>query len=151
MPIHISPLTLRKRFNPYATNSADLFIEESRKADPRQKEVFAALFTFGSLCSLAKGGAQAATLYQTTGNQGILSGHGEPYPVYHTLKSVASYQGKSVKILKSNDSHSVQGMLLDDKLLAVVNFTQKQQHVRMDDRDYLLDPLEIKFESLSRA
>lgn len=151
MPVHISPLTLRKRFNPYATNPSDVFIEEWRKADPRQKEEFAGLWTFGCLRSLSKGGAQAVTLFQTTGSQGILSGNGEAYPVYNMLKTLAPYQGKSVQVLESSDSHSVQGMLLDGKVLAMANFTGEAQHVKKQNRDYLLDPLEIKFEPLNRA
>ena len=151
MPVHISPLTLRKRFNPYATNPADLFIPEEVKSDPRQKEAFAAVWTFGSLCNLSKGNAAAVTLYQTAGNQGMLSNQGEPYPVYDVIKNFALYQGRPVSILDSSDSLSVQGMVLDGKILALANLTKKEKSVRFGKREILLDPLEMKFEPLHRA
>ncbi|MEX2234962.1 MAG: hypothetical protein WD824_22560 [Cyclobacteriaceae bacterium] len=151
MPVHISPLTLRKRFNPYATNAADLFIEESKKADPRQKEEFAAAWTFGSLCNLTKGEASAITFFQTIGNQGILSSEGAPYPVYHTLKGFSPYQGKSVSILESSDPLAAQGILLDGKLMGLVNLTQEEKAVRFDNSEYRLGAHEIWFEALHRA
>lgn len=151
MPIHISPITLRKRFNPYATNPADLFLEESKKADPRQKDVFTAVWIFASICSLAQGGAQAITFFQTIGNQGILSRDGGPYPVYHTLKSFAPFQGKQVNIIKSSEPLNVQAILLDSKILAMVNLTGDEMEVRMNKLVYKLSPREIRFEPLSRA
>ena len=151
MPVHISPLTLRKRFNPYATNPADLFIDEAKKADPRQKEEFAAAWAFGSICSLAKGEASAITFFQTIGNQGILSQKGEPYPVYHLLKSFSAYQGKSVSVLDSSDPLAAQGVLLDGKVLGLANLTQEEKAVRFDNLDYRLGPQEIRFEALHRA
>ena len=151
MAVHISPLTLRKRFNPYASNPADLHIAESLKADPRQKETFAAGWTFGSLRNLSKGGAQAVTLFQTIGNQGILSAQEAPYPVYDTLKGLAPYQGKSVKILESSDPHAVQAMMLENKILVMVNYTSTPQTVKLGDTQSHLNPSEIKFETLDRA
>lgn len=148
MPVHISPLTLRKRFNPYATNPADLFIEEWRKADPRQKEDFGALWTFGSICSLARGGASAITLYQTVGNQGILSPEGQPYPLYKILKGFSPYQRRSVKVLESADPLAVNGILLGGKILAIANLTDSEQAVRFNNKSYTLAPRETKMESL---
>ena len=151
MPVHISPLTLRKRSNPYATDPADLFIPEEAKADPRQKEAFAAVWTFGSLCNLSRGKAAAVTLFQTTGNQGILSNQGEPYPVYDVIKNFALHQGRPVSILESSDSLSVQGIVFDGRILALANLTKKEKSVRFGKHEILLGPLEMKFEPLHRA
>lgn len=151
MPVHVSPITLRKRFNPYATNPADLHISESAKADPRQKEAFAALWTFGSLCSLSKGGAAAVTFFQTAGGQGIVSNEGEPYPVYHTLKTFLPYQGKEVSILESTEPLAVQGMVLDGKFLALMNLTQEDKTVQFNDMEVSLSPLEMKMHGLYRS
>jgi D-apionolactonase len=149
--VHISPVTLRKRFNPYATNPADLFIEESKKADPRQKREFAAIWTFGALCSLAKGGASFVTFYQTMGNQGILPAHGDPYPVYRTFKSLSPYQGKPVNVLKSSDPLAVQAMVLDGKMLALANLTDEKRVVRFKKTEVKLSPMEMKFVPLNRT
>lgn len=149
--VHASPVALRKRFNPYATNPEDLFISESAKADPRQREMFAGIWTFGSVCSLAKGGASAVTYYQTIGNQGILSIEGDPYPVYEMLRNFAPFQGKPAKVLDSNDQLSVQGVVLDRKTLGLVNLTQTEQVVRFAGAEYRLRPREVKFEPLYRT
>lgn len=151
MPVHVSPITLRKRFNPYATNPADLFISESAKADPRQKEVFAALWTFGSLCSLTKGGAASVTFFQTAGDQGIVSLNGTPYPVYETLKTFSPYQGKEVRILDSSQPLAVQGMVLGGKFLALMNLAQQDQTVRFNDSELSLRPFEMKLRELHRS
>ena len=81
LPIHISPLTLQPRFFPL-TNP------DHRKGDPRQQTAFLAVWLEASLKSLATAGAASVTLLQTTGSQGILSGEGEPYPVYEVLKNL---------------------------------------------------------------
>ncbi|MDQ2656433.1 MAG: hypothetical protein M3Y60_03355 [Bacteroidota bacterium] len=149
MPVHISPLTLRKRFNPYATNPADLYIEEEAKADPRMKEPFAALWTLASVCSAAKGGASAITFFQTAGNQGILSLNDKPYPVYDLLKSLSPYQGKAVTVLESRDT-MVTGILLDGKLLAMCNLSHDGKRVRWNEDVFELEPGQIRFEPLHR-
>ncbi len=151
MPVHISPITLRKRYNPYATNPSGLFIDESRKADPRQKEIFAAAWTFGSICSLTKTGASALTYYQTIGNQGIMSEQADPYPVYDTLKSFAAFQGKRVNIPESSDPLRVQAILVENEVLGLVNLTDQGIKVRMDNIILSLGPYEIKFETLHRS
>lgn len=150
MPVHVSPITLRKRFNPYATNPADLFISETAKADPRQKEVLAALWTFGSLCSLSKGGAAAVTFFQTTGDQGIISTDGVPHPVYDTLKTFSPYQGKEVRIVESSEPLAVQGMVLDGKFLALMNLTQEEKNIRFNDAELSLRPQEMTMHALHR-
>lgn len=149
--IHLSPLTLRRRFNPYASNPADLFIDESQKADPRQKEPLAAAWTFACLCSLAKGNATAVTLFQTVGNQGILSSDGQPYPVYDVIRQFTRFQKRSVKILDSSDSLKAQGVLLDDKTLGVVNLTSVEQNVRWNGADITLQPWETRFVASDRT
>ena len=151
MPIHISPITLRKRYNPYATNPADLFLPEEQKSDPRQREDFAAIWTFGSLLSLSAGGAVSVTLYQTVGGQGILSRGGEPYPVYETLKRFSPWQGKEVSMLGSSDPMSVQGVVLGGSSLAVANMTQEEKTVRFNGSAFLLRPREVRFHSLDRS
>lgn len=151
MAVHISPVTLRKRYNPYATNPADLHIPETLKADPRQKEAFAAIWTFGSLCSLARGGASAVTYYQTIGNQGLMSADGISYPVYETIKSFAPYQGKSVSLLESSDPLAAQAIVLDQKLLGMINLTRAPRTVRFQDDEYELPSFGMRFLPLNRA
>jgi len=151
MAVHISPITLKKRFNPYATDPDDLKISERVKADPRQKQAFTAVWTFGSLCSLSKGGASAVTFFQTVGNQGILSPDGIPYPVYDVLKALSPYQGREVRIIESSDPLAVQAMVLDGKFLALGNLTQHGKTVRFDNADFAVRPWGVQLLALHRA
>src|SRR5687768_5789627 len=126
MPVQVSPFTLRKRFNPYATDPKDLYIDESLKADPRQKQNLAALSTFGAVLSLASGGASAITLFQTVGNQGIISAEGQPYPVYDVLRNFARFQGKPVTMLRSSTPLDIIAVLLDGRTIAIANLSHEE-------------------------
>lgn len=87
--IHISPLTLRKRFNPYATIARNRILTNEEKADPRQMSAFCADFAQQSLAQLFQAGASCVTLFQTVGLQGILSKEGNPFPVFDMLRAGA--------------------------------------------------------------
>lgn len=151
MAVHLSPITLLRRFNPYATNPDDLFIPEEKKADPRQREVFCAVWTFGSIIGLTRGGAEAVTFFQTAGNQGVLSREGESYPVYDVLRQFAPFQGKSVTVLDSTNPLAVEAMVIDDKILAVVNYAAQETMVQWNDQRFELGPYEMRFAPLNRA
>jgi D-apionolactonase len=86
--IHISPLTLKKRYNPYATNPAFRILTAEQRSDPRQLEEFCAEFVEASLKQLTDAGATSVTLFQTTGAQGIMSVEGKPYPVYTAIRKL---------------------------------------------------------------
>ena len=149
--VQLSPLALRKRFNPYATNPDDFYIDESLKADPRQKEAFAAVWTFGSICSLARGGASSVTFFQTVGNQGIMSAAGKTFPVYEVLRQMLPYQGKQVSVLESTDPLTIEGVAIEGKFLALVNYSEDEKTAEWQGRYFNLRPREVKFVELNRA
>jgi hypothetical protein len=78
----VSPVTLRPRFNPYATvevriqdsgfSSAGTKLELPPNVDRRQASLFGAAWTLGSLRYLALGGAHSVTYYETHGGRGVL-------------------------------------------------------------------------------
>jgi len=146
--VHISPLTLRRRYNPYATVPEDVYIDEVLRADPRQKEKFAALWTFCSLVNLAKGNADSVTLYQTVGNQGVIGSNGVPYPVYDVIKLLAPYQGKSVEFLESSNPHAVTAAIVDKRILMMINLTDQEQTARLGEQEYRLPPGEVRTETI---
>lgn len=150
MSVHISPLTLRRRYNPYATNPDDFFIAEDKKADPRQRESLCATWAAGCICSLTRAGASAVTFFQTVGRQGVLSAHGDPYPVYDVLKMFAPYQGRTVTILASGDGLAIDGLLIEDKILALVNYTNGERAVRWNGQEFELKAREVKLIPLHR-
>ncbi len=148
MPVQVSPLTLLRRFNPYATNPADLVVAEARRVDPRQKDVLTSLWTLGAICSLAKGSASSTTLYQTVGNQGVIDKDCNPYPVYDTIRILSPFQGRAIEVLSSRDPLSVTAALLDKKLLIMANMTTKEMRVQWNGREFALPARDIRLEKV---
>lgn len=101
LPIHISPVTFKKRHNPDATGagSQPLPDELPPDVDARQMSLFGAAWTLGSLKSLSEAGAASITYYETTGLRGVMqqenamphplfpSPAGESYPLFWILGS----------------------------------------------------------------
>jgi len=87
LPVHISPITLRARFNPYAADSRGWLLDEDQRTDPRQVTSFAAIWAQKCVANLQSTGAQSATFFQTAGLQGIIADNGAPYPVYDFFKN----------------------------------------------------------------
>jgi len=120
LPIAISPVTLKPRFNPNATAaSSHLQAEElPAEVDVRQMSLFAAAWTLGSLRSLSESGVYSVTYYETTGWRGVMeqeSGSpmpdqfrsipGSVFPLYHVLADVTEFSG--AHLIPTNSSHSL--------------------------------------------
>ena len=104
LPIVVSPITLRPRFNPNATGKdAPTAINELPfEVDARQMSLMGAGWTLGSLKALCEAGVHSVTYYETTGWRGLMeteigsplpnkfpSAPGEVFPVYHALKDIS--------------------------------------------------------------
>lgn len=85
-PVHVSFISLRQRANPYATNSADFSIPIDKQIDERQKTEFGAAWVKSALEHLSATNVASVTLFRTIGELGILSGEGNPYPVFECLR-----------------------------------------------------------------
>ena len=102
----VSPVTLRQRFNPAAAipdiaGPGDTDVPATSLpmgVDRRQRSLFGAGWTLGSIAALAVAGATSVTWHQTAGWRGLLEWStpparpawgpvvpGEVYPVYHVL------------------------------------------------------------------
>ena len=148
--VHISSLTLKKRFNPAATVSKDRILSAEQRSDPRQKTPFTAAYTLGSIKTLAQAEANSITFYQTVGNQGILSRSGEKYPVYGVLSEILS---DAAEVIHTHSSQplEVEALLLqkNSKLKVIlVNYTGAAMRVAFRKSFYTLQPSEIRVENL---
>jgi hypothetical protein len=118
LPIAVTPVTLRKRVNPYATGPAlpALPGELPPTVDPRQTSLFGAGWTLASLKYLAESGVDSVTYYETIGWRGVMEcAHGCPlpsqfpsqpgmvFPLFHVLADAAEFAGADV--LPSVSSH----------------------------------------------
>lgn len=105
-PLVVSPVTLKQRFNPVATGPepAPPPGELPRPVDPRQRTLFGAAWTLGSLAALASAGVESVTLYETTGWRGVMetaagsrlpqkfpSEPGEVFPVFHVFAAISGF------------------------------------------------------------
>lgn len=146
-PVHISSLTLKKRFNPAATVPVDKILPNEKKRDARQKTGFTAAFTLGSIKALAQADASSITCYQTIGDQGVISENGEIYPVYNVLKAILTSEKNDVVYTESSMPLVCDALLLqkDQSLkLILANYTPTTQKVIFRKDTYELAAYEIK-------
>lgn len=127
LPVVVSPITLKPRFNPYATGTvpAPRPGELPPQVDFRQMSLFGAGWTLGSYKYIADAEAASVTYYETSGWQGVMeTSHGSllpeifrsfpdcVYPLYHVLADIGEFKGGT--ILPVNSSHALisNGLLL---------------------------------------
>lgn len=97
LPLHVGPITLLPRFNAVATEKTT---PTRPPADARQRSLFTAAWTLGSISGLASGGAFSLTYFETVGAGGVLdrriAGRPELFPVYEVLRALASCAGARI-------------------------------------------------------
>ena len=133
LPVVVSPVTLRMRFNPYITLQAPPTRLEQLVAstDPRQQSLFVAAWTAGSLRALAAGGAASIPYYETSGPRGVLDDQaGHVYPVYHPLADLCAWRDAEFVAFRSSRPLSIQGMALrsTDRIRLVLANLEPRAH-----------------------
>jgi D-apionolactonase len=128
-PVVVSPVTLRPRFNPNRTAAAstDPTDDVIAMTDPRQRTVFGALWTLGSIKYLAEAGAAAITYYRTRGPDGLQaadavsasvplqeanSAADSRFPVWWVFRLLADFAGGQVIPLETADPFRGVALLL---------------------------------------
>ncbi|MBW7882636.1 MAG: hypothetical protein H3C34_08360 [Caldilineaceae bacterium] len=149
-PVHVSPVTLRMRYNPYATAAPPPTAPDRLppQVDVRQMSLFGAGWTLGSVKYLAEGGAASVTYYETTGWRGVMeratgspaadkfrSLPGAVFPLYHILADVGELSPWQVIPSRSTDPLAVDGLILEDsgrRSCLLANFTPSAQTVTVN-------------------
>ncbi len=106
-PIHISPITLDTR--DLERGNAD----SSQTADPRQHSNFAASWMLLTLQNLS--GASNLTLFQLTGNAGILPTN-KPSPIFDMLTAIKTFNPLFIINRKLNGIIQTDGVLFENHL-----------------------------------
>lgn len=150
LPLVVSPVTLKPRFNPDAVGPepAPRPGELPSAVDARQMSLFAAAWTVASIKQLAEGGAASVTYYETTGWRGIketdggspnpelfLSSPGLVFPVYHVFADLAGLKTAELIACSSTDPLRLQGLALSDGAnihLLIANLTSQTQSCAID-------------------
>jgi hypothetical protein len=143
LPVAVSPLTLKPRFNPNATepDSASDNSELPPQVDVRQMSLLGAVWTMGSLKYLAEAGVDSATYYETTGQRGVIARSegqtrsedfpappGSVYPLYHVLRWVGEFAGADVLRVTSSERLRADGLALqweNRRRILLANMTWK--------------------------
>jgi len=127
LPLHISPVTLRPRFNANATVAEPPALpgERNSAVDPRQMSLLGAAWTAGSLASLGAAGVASVTYYEALGWCGVLeraagsvdperfpSEPGSAFPLYHVLADAGEVAGAEVLRVLVSDALTVTGLAL---------------------------------------
>jgi hypothetical protein len=130
LPLVVTPVTLKPRFNVSATGSEPEPGPDALppQVDVRQMSLLGAGWTLGSIKYLAEAGAHSVTYYETTGWRGVMArADGPPlpdafpappgavYPVYHVLRWVGELAGGNVLSASSNDRLRVDALALEQE------------------------------------
>jgi hypothetical protein len=148
-PVFVSPVTLKPRFNAYATASTPPPPpgELPPQVDPRQMSLLGAGWTAASLKYLAESGAQSITVYETTGWRGVMETaqgsplpdqfHSKPasvFPLYHVLADYGEFAGGECVQSISSDPLRVDGIALhkdNNTRIILANLTAHLQTVSL--------------------
>ena len=150
LPVVISPVTFKPRFNPVAT-AAESAAPSDRlppQVDVRQTSLFGAAWTLGAIKRLAESEAAGVTCFETTGWRGVMETEagaplprlfpslpGAVFPLYHVLADAAEFAGGEMIELRSGDPLKIEALLLErgaQRALLLANFTAAPQTARLD-------------------
>lgn len=149
VPLAITPVTLRPRFNPDATGPAPEPApgELPPQVDVRQMSLFGAGWTLGSLKYLAESGVYSITYYETTGWRGVMETEagspvperfrslpGSVFPLYHVLADAGELAGGAVLPARASAPLAVEGLALqrDGRVrVMLANLGPEAQQVRV--------------------
>ena len=148
VPITVSPITLRLRYNPVvaAPEVPPAPGELPAQVDVRQMSLFAAGWTCASIQYLAE--ASSLTYYETVGWKGVMESAngslipekfpsipGSVFPTYHILANIGAFAGGEVIASKSSRPDLIDGLALrkgDAARVIIANFSLSVQRVTVD-------------------
>ncbi|MCH6256133.1 hypothetical protein MLD52_06205 [Puniceicoccaceae bacterium K14] len=156
LPIHISPVTLKPRFNPDATEFISLEDEKRNRLDKRHTSVFNALWTLGCIKQLAESQVESVTFFQTLGEEGVtmpdrasefvdyVTEANEVFPVFEILKIWGDFRGGKIVHTRSSSPLEFQGLILEKegrKMAILANYTNELLPVEFAGSSYQVGPM----------
>jgi hypothetical protein len=159
LPLSVSPITLRPRFNPDATTPEKMEVGQMPfRVDVRQRTSFGAAWTLGSLLAFAKTAVQDLTYFQTVGEEGVLMPDRNSqytdfeavaqdiFPMYAVFELFGQFKGGTVEVLESSHPLVVAGGVLKKEgreQLILVNYTAEAITIQCFGQSYLLHAYQI--------
>ena len=143
--VHVSPVTLKMRWNPNATGPEPERPPEALPADVdlRQMSLFAAVWTLGCIKQLAESGVRLMTLFETLGEKGLMhleepayperfpAPAGSLFPVYFVLRELAG--AESIQPVQSTVPLAADGLWIHKQrdVLLLANYTACRQQIEL--------------------
>lgn len=127
LPLVVSPITLKPRFNPSAIGPEPPPApgELPPSVDARQLSPFAAAWTLAMLKALAEGDVESLTLFETTGWRGVMESEagsplpnafpsvaGAVFPLYHVLADIGEFGRGRALPTQTGDPRNIASLLL---------------------------------------
>jgi hypothetical protein len=131
-PVSIGAITLKQRFN-FAATDEKKGNAQYPLTDPRQKTLFAAGWTLGSIKQLCMAGAGSLTYFETVGSRGLLdrgANGGVPYPLFHLFKELVDEDSTHMIGTTSSAPICFDGMTLHgpgENRMLIVNYLETEQ------------------------
>ncbi|HEX8235750.1 MAG TPA: hypothetical protein VF600_07315 [Abditibacteriaceae bacterium] len=158
LPISVSPITLKPRFNVAATSpEAEAAPGElPAPVDARQMSLFGAAWTLGAIARLAQSEVARLTFYETTGWRGVMetargslsaafpSVAASVFPLYHVLADVGEFAGAQVLASTRSDSLKLDGIALRNEeqiCVLLANFSAVEQTIEVQG---LSEPTQVR-------
>lgn len=150
LPVVVSPVTLKPRFNAVATaaDGAPAPDQLPSSVDVRQMTLLGAVWTLGAVKRLTESEAANITCFETTGWRGVMETEtgsplprqfpslpGAVFPLYHVLADVAEFVGGQMIGVQPGDPLKVEAMLLERgerQSLLLVNLTPETQTATLE-------------------
>ena len=164
----LSPITLRPRFNPNATDPAkQKELPSATTADPRQQTLFCAAWTVGCLSRLMPlDRVESLTFYETTGPRGVMNSqttslapeatqasNEDIFPVYNVFEAIAGI--RHLLPVSISDQKLVTAFAFQNEqersIVLIANPTAEPKAVELQVVDLALDTLSIDETNVSRA
>jgi D-apionolactonase len=102
LPVVVGPVTLRPRFNAAAERPDPLPpSDDGPDVDDRQHTPLAATYLAAAVSRLA--GADAVTVFRTSGRRGVVTSEGEPAPAAAVVSALTSLAGAAVRTAGCSD------------------------------------------------
>ncbi len=150
----VSPISFKMRWNPVATATDEVdteLVTLPGNVDRRQISLFGAGWTMGAIASLARGGAESTTFFETTGWLGVMereSGSplpdqfpsipGAVFPMYHVFADVGDFKDGRILGAQSSEPLVFSGLALREGSrwrVLVANHTAEAQTVTITGLD----------------
>ena len=151
MPVVVSPITLRPRFNPDAVEGEQPERHGDElpwEVDPRQPSLFCGAWTLGSVKALAEAGVASLSYFETAGWRGLFerdggcalpalfaSTPGQVFPVYGTFAALRECVGGELVEVQSSDPLGLVGLAVrrDGALrMIAANLSHRAQRIRVE-------------------